>query len=132
MYASGDDQAMITLTGFNFCSFYHLLTLFAPLYDEYTPFINKDGFIVRKVSLSRGRPRMMHPADCLGLVLGWSRTQGSLMVLQLMFGLTMNPGAKYLQFAWRILVKALKGHHLAKIQLPTAEKLDKYWGIIQQ
>ena len=123
---------MITLTGFDFRSFHHLLSLFAPLYDRYTPFVNADGFVIKKVSLSRGRPRLMHPSDCLGLILGWSRTRGSLMVLQLVFGMTMTPIAKYLQFARRILVKALKGYHLAQIRLPSAEKLEEYRGIIQQ
>ena len=75
---------------------------------------------------------MMHPADCLGLILGWSRTRGSLMVLQLIFGLTMLPVAKYLQFARRFLVKTLKGNHQAKIWLPTAEKLEEYRGMVQQ
>ena len=51
VYASGDDQAMITLTGFDFRSFHHLLSLFAQLYNQYTPFVNADGFIIQKVSL---------------------------------------------------------------------------------
>ena len=73
----------------------------------------------------------MHPADCLGLVLAWSRTQGSLMVLQLIFGLTMPPVSKYLQFARRILVKILKANELPKICVPTHEKLEEYKAMIQ-
>ena len=73
---------------------------------------------------------MMNPADCLGLVLAWSRTRGSLMVLQLLFGMTMSPVAKYLQFARRILVKILKSNNLAKIKLPLHEKLEEYRAII--
>jgi hypothetical protein len=72
----------------------------------------------------------MNPADCLGLVLAWSRTRGSLMVLQLIFGMTMSPVAKYLQFACRILVKILKANDLAKIQIPPPEKLDEYRAVI--
>jgi len=131
VYTTGDDQAMITLTGFDLPSFHFLLNLFAPLYDNYTPFIDKDGYIIQKVSLSRGRPRLMHPADCLGLVLAWSWTRGSLMVLQLIFGLTMTPVSKYLQFARRILVKILKANELAKICLPTHKILEEYRGMIQ-
>ena len=122
---------MITQTGFDMPSFHFLLNLFTPVYDNYTPFVDKDGFIIQKVSLSRGRPRLMHPADCLGLVLAWSRTRGSLMVLQLIFGLTMTPVSKYLQFVRRILVKILKANELAKICLPTHEKLEEYRGMIQ-
>ncbi len=105
---------MITLTGLRFDSFHFLCTLFAPLYDDYTPFVTKDGFIFQKVSLMRGTRRMMNPVDCLDLVLVWSRTRGYLMVLQLSFGLTMTPLTKYLQLTRRILVKALKANSLAK------------------
>ena len=125
LYTSGNEQSMLTLTGFSFESFHFLCSLFAPLYDAYTPFVDKDGFICQKVSLTRGRPRMMNPGDCLGLVLAWTRTRGSMMVLQLIFGLTMSPVAKYLRFARRILVKALKATPLAQICLPTQEKLEE-------
>ncbi len=126
VFLSGDDQAMITLTGFDLPSFHYLANLFAPIYEQYTPYMDADGFIIRKVSLARGRPRMMNPADCLGLVLAWSRTRGSLMVLQLLFGMTMPPVAN----ARRILVKILKSNNLAKIKLPLHEKLEEYRAII--
>ena len=35
-----------------------------------------------------GHPRLMSAADCLGLVLTWTRTDGSTMVLELIFGMT--------------------------------------------
>lgn len=82
MYTSRDDQIMIPLTGFDFASFHFIVNLFAPKYNEYTPVVGWDGFILCKVSLTQGRPRLMNPADCLGLVLAWSRTQGSMMVIQ--------------------------------------------------
>jgi hypothetical protein len=123
---SEDNQAMITLTGFDLPSFHYLANLFAPIYEQYTPYMDGDGYIIRKVSMTRGRPRMMNPADCLGLVLAWSRTRGSLMVLQLLFGMTMSPVSKYLQFARRILVKILKANPLARIKLPSVDKLEEY------
>jgi hypothetical protein len=86
MYTSRDDQAMIHLTGFDFASFHFIVNLFAPKYNEYTPVVGWDGFILCKVSLTQGRPRLLNQADCLVLVLvlvlAWSRTQGSLMVVQ--------------------------------------------------
>jgi hypothetical protein len=74
----------------------------------------------------------MNPADCLGLVLAWSRTRGSMMVLQLIFGLTMTPVSKYLQFARRILVKVLKSSSLAKITLPSHDKMEEYRSAIAE
>ena len=121
---------MITLTGFDLPSFHYLANLFAPIYEQYTPYLDVDGYIVHKVSMTRGRPRMMNPADCLGLVLAWSKMRGSLMVLQLLFGMTMSPVSKYQQFARRILVKILKAYTLAKIEMPSPDKLKEYRAMI--
>ena len=68
----------------------------------------------------------MRSEDCLGLVLAWTRTRGSLMVLQLIFGTTMTPTCKYLQFARRILVKVLRNNEYAKIVMPSAHQLEEY------
>ena len=76
VYTSGDPQAMITLTGFDIDSFHYICNLFAPYYYEFSPFIDTEGFIVKKKS-KRGRPRLMTAEDCLGLVLTWSRTRGN-------------------------------------------------------
>jgi hypothetical protein len=64
----------------------------------------------------------MTSADCLGLVLAWTWTRGSLMALQLIFGMTMTPVSKYLQFARRILVRVLVNDQYARIRLPTNDK----------
>ena len=119
MFSCQDDQAMITLTGFDIESIQYQLHLFTPVHEHYTPFMDADGFLIWKVSLTRGRPRLMNPTDCLGLVLAWSRTKGSLMVLQLIFGIMMSLVAKCIQFACGILVKILKSNNFAKIKLPS-------------
>ena len=126
---SGDDQAMITLTGFTHDAFNYLLAMFGPVYDSYTPFADVEGFIIKKIE-GMGRPRQIRAEDCLGLFLGWSRTHGSMMVLQLIFGMTMTPLSKYLQFARRIVVNILKKDHLARIALPTNDKLEEYRQVI--
>lgn len=130
IYLSADDQAMITLTGFDMASFHYICQLFAPQYDAYSPFTDEDGYIVRKKSKA-GRPRFMNAEDCLGMVLAWTRTRGSLMVLQLIFGTTMTPTGKYLQFARRIIVKVLLNDQYAKIEMPSHEKLEEYRAAIQ-
>jgi hypothetical protein len=48
------------------------------------------------------------------------------MSLQLIFGMTMTPVAKYLQFARRILVVVLIDNEMAKIAMPTHAKLEEY------
>ena len=47
MYSSNNDQAMTTLTGFTTEAFLYILTMFAPVFDEYSPFVDEDGFIVK-------------------------------------------------------------------------------------
>ena len=98
VYHSNDDQLMITLTGFDVRTFHYLLALFAPVFEEYTPFGDDNGYIQKKKT-KRGRPRQIQAIDCLGLLLSWTRTRGSLMSLQLVFGMTHTPLGKYLQFA---------------------------------
>ncbi len=46
---SSNDQAMITLTGFTSEAFHYLLVQFAPVYDLYSPFVDEDGYIVKKI-----------------------------------------------------------------------------------
>lgn len=56
VYESRDDQAMITLTGFDMASFKYVCSLFAPFYDNYTPFTDANGHIVKKMKAKGGRP----------------------------------------------------------------------------
>ena len=82
VFQSKNDQVLITLTGFHFDAVEYLLQCFAPVYEDYTSFIDTGGHIVQKISHTR-RPHFNRPEDCLDLLLVWSRTHGSLMVLEL-------------------------------------------------
>jgi hypothetical protein len=46
-------------------------------------------------------------------------------------GRPMIPVARYLQFARRVFVKVLKANSLAKITLPTHDKLEEYRSVIE-
>jgi hypothetical protein len=74
------DQAMITMTGFDCLSFQALLQKFAPLFDNHLPF-NRSHIEFKSDPSLGGRPRNVRPEDCLGLVLVWMHTRGSLRVL---------------------------------------------------
>ena len=82
------DQALIT-TGFDGVSFASLLQKFAPLFDDYTPF-NTSHILLKQDPSKGGRPRKLHPEDCFGLVLVWTRTREFLTALQLIFGMTCS------------------------------------------
>ena len=71
LHYSENDQALITLTGLDHATFLHILQLFQPIFDNYTPF--GEGDQIRKIS-PRGQKRAVQALDILGLVLPWTRT----------------------------------------------------------
>ena len=87
LYLSRNDQAFITFTGLDYFSFQYLLEKFTPLYNWYSPYsIIGKITVVRETVVKKGRPHLLGPADCLGLVLGYTRTRGSLFAVQMVFG----------------------------------------------
>ncbi len=86
LIALRNNQAYITMMGFDCESFDRILEKFGPMFSGHTPF-DASGMIVDFV-YARGQKRVVQPADCLGLVLVWTCTRGAMNVLQLVFGLT--------------------------------------------
>lgn len=130
LYNSGNDQALITLTGLDFATFHWLERMFTPIHDNYSPFVSPDGRIVR-INNNRGRKRLMNGKDCLALCLAWTRTRGSNMALQIIFGITATPLSMYLRFGRRILIKVLSNNDLARIQIPSPEKIREYCAAVE-
>ena len=124
VFSSGCDQALITLTGLDFETFNYIETRFKPFYDTLTPF-SKDGTIVA-LRKETGRPRCMSSVDGLGLVLTWTRTRGSTMVLQLIFGMTEASISNYLTFCTHILIHVLQGIEDARVKRPSVERIREY------
>jgi len=122
---SAVDQSLITMTGFDGASFVSLLQKFAPLFDEYTPF-NTSHILLKQDPSKGGCPRKVCPENCLGLVLVWTRTRGSLTALQLVFGMTCSNLCMYLRFGRRVIVEALKSDPLARIAIPSNEEIASY------
>jgi hypothetical protein len=130
VYESANDQALITLTGFDFDTFNWLESMFTPVHDNYSPFISPDGSIV-KINKEKGRKRLIQGKDCLALCLAWTRTRGSNFALQMIFGMTATPISMYLRFGRRILIKILFRHPAAMVCIPTVEKIREYCAAIQ-
>jgi len=127
LYYSYNDQALITVTGLDHATFEYLLRLFQPIFDSTTPF----GETTMKTN-QRGRKRQVTAADCLGLVLAWTRTRGSTMSLQMHFGLSMTNLCLYLRFGRRIVASILSHDHYAKIGLPSNEQIQQYKAAIAE
>ena len=69
-----------------------------------------------------GHNSTIYPEDCLGLVLGWTTTHGSMMALQLLFGMTVTNLLMYVHFNCRLIIEFFNHHHLAKVSVPSKEK----------
>ena len=123
LYDSGDDGALITVTGFDHATFSYILSRFEPYYNSYTPWVkNNDGFSFKKVDLNkskgRGRKRMVTCTACLGLVLAWFRFRGSEFILQGWFGFTGSQLNVWLRFGRRMLLKAMSDMEECVVRFP--------------
>lgn len=103
-----------------------LLARFAPVFDTLTPYNanNANGYYPIKTHPNKGRKRLMDARDCLGLVLAWTRTRGSQMVLQMLFGMTGTCVSDYIQFGIRILIQLLQELEEAKIYIPSINYVE--------
>jgi hypothetical protein len=124
---------MITLTGFDCATFDSLHEIFTPVFELYTPFVPYGVLCFERTKKqNRGRPRMIWPEHCLGLVLAWTRTRGSLMVLQLIFGMMYTNLDDYLLFVKRIIAMVLRDHPMAQVQIPSSKKIEEYKEMLHQ
>jgi DDE superfamily endonuclease len=134
LFESGNDQALICATGFDHDTFSWLEERFTPLFNSNSPY-STDGFIrsIDPLRIRGGRPRKIDANTCLGLTLMWTRTRGSLSVLQCLFGITGSPLDLWLRFGRKLVIAILKeaSAELAiKPTLPNDEDLLDFADII--
>ncbi len=128
---SRNDQALITLTKLDFATLDIVVHPFQYFFNNYTPFTN-DGTIVPLKMKNVGRPRLISAVDGLGLVLAWTRTRGSTMVLELIFGMSQTAVSEYLYFCMIILILVLQRMDGAKIKQPSIEQIAEYQDAVRQ
>jgi hypothetical protein len=126
LFNSGQDDALVTMCGFDHAWFANLHTKFQIQFEKYMHYTSKDGQIWKVRTQRQGgvkkrrRPRLLSSIHCLGLALSWTRTQeGSYAVLQVIFGLTPGQLSRWLRFSRRLLVKVLRDDPLTKVTVPT-------------
>ena len=123
LIGSQNNQSLITLTGgLDLSTFSWLEKKFSPVFNRYSPMVSPDGSIVPLTN--KCRPRLIDGLDCLGLILAWTRTKGSTMTLQILFGMTATCVSVYLRFGRRILIEVLKVEKEAAISLPNGEQIQ--------
>ncbi len=127
LYISCNNQALVTLTGFDHQTSTWLLCIFESVYKTYSPSVNnEDGLIVRICNPNHGRPCLISAADCLGSNLAWTRLQGSTTSLQTVFGITGSRISKWLWFGRRILIAILCNHPDTGLKIPSVARIRQY------
>ena len=124
LYTSGSDQALITTTGLDYHCFDYLEEQFAPLFNTHTPW-SEDGSI-RPLDPNRrpgGHPRKITSDACLALVLTWTRTKGSLWILQTFFGFTGTHIDLWFKFGRQLLLIVLKSMADVRVRMPTDDDI---------
>jgi DDE superfamily endonuclease len=123
LYFAGNDQALITATGFDHAAFDCLMGVFEPWFNEHTPWTS-DGRPFRRLSqYTHGRSRIINARTCLGLVLAWYRFRGSEYALQGWFGFTGTHANTWLRFGRRGLLIVLSDHEHAQVKMPSDEEV---------
>ena len=131
VYESGDDSALITVTGFDHATFQFMLALLEPLFLQYTPWTgSQDGLKYKRIKYAKGRKRTGRKrkitcVSLLGLVLAWYRFRGSEFILQGWFGFTGSAINVWLRFGRRMLIKALSDLDICKVKYPTHQKMEE-------
>ena len=77
-----------------------------------------------------GRPRSLDAAGCLGLVLAWSRTRGSLWNLAVNFGLTHSTAKNWLLFGKLCLIDVFRKHPSGAVKLPSGQENQEFIELI--
>jgi len=130
LYHSKNDQSFITFTGLDYATFDYLLSKFRPLYQRYSPYSLTGKIVAVRNQAGPGRPRSLDAPSCLGLVLGYTRTKGSLFSLQMIFGVTHSVLALFLRYSIKLLYKVLKEEPAARIEIPSVDEIREYQEVI--
>jgi DDE superfamily endonuclease len=138
LFDSGNDQALITITGFDHAAFASLVALFEPWFLSHTPWTgNQDGTTFRElpappIRYAGGRKRIINARTCLGLVLAWYRFRGAEYILQGWFGFTGSQANVWLRFGRRGLLLLLQNEPTARIEMPSVEHVNLLMSIVKE
>ena len=127
LFCSMNDQALITITGFDHAAFASLLALFSPWFSAHTPWTGGRKPFVKLLprGQGRGRNRIISDRTCLGLVLAWYRFRGPEYILQGWFGFTGTHANTWLRFGRRGLLIVLGSNVDAKVVMPDDEQVHR-------
>lgn len=123
LFLSGCDSSLITVYSVDHTEFRSLLSIFKPLYNQYSPYSDNGSIRMMNLSTFRERTRSMNALQCLGLILMWTQSCGNVSFLCMIFGITDSVCTLFFRFARRIIIQVLRNDARAKIQMPSDEDL---------
>jgi hypothetical protein len=123
---SGNEQSLITVTGFDFYSFNLLHDMFAPVFNTHSPYSTDGNIKLLNMRETRGRPRLCTSEACLAMNLAYFRSKGEFYWFCTFFGITYSAYCLWLRFGRRIILHILYDHPNAKVQMPTPDKVADY------
>ena len=130
LYCSNNEQALITVNGFNHLNFNYILERFSPVFENMTPY-GEDVQILPKER--KGCPRKFDNTLGLGLFLMWTRTRGNCFTLGIIYGSTKPPLSVFLLFGRHVLLQVLCADPASRIKMPdTSEDLDALCKIVAE
>jgi hypothetical protein len=98
---------------------------FRILFDDYSSYCNRGRSICQHNKREGGR-RLVLSLQCLALVLAWTRTRGSLAILQLIFGLTAGHLSLWMRFGRRLFLRVLQEEQNGAVEMPDDNKIDSF------
>jgi hypothetical protein len=125
LFTSGQDDALVTLCGFDHTSFELLHAPFCILFHDCSLHCNR-GRTICQHNKSKGGRRLIMSRQCLALGLAWTRMRGSLAVLQLIFGLTAGHLSLWMRFGRRLLLRVLREDWNGAVVMPDDDKIDRF------
>jgi DDE superfamily endonuclease len=131
LYTSQNDQALITITGFDHQAFRLLEVKFERYFNTCSPW-SRDGrkLCMIKSHEKRGRPCKVNACLCIGLLLAYYHFRGPMYILQGWFGFTSGHLDTWLHFA-RLMVICILHNDSSRIQCPDDEKVEQYKEMIR-
>jgi hypothetical protein len=77
-----------------------------------------------------GQKISLDAPSCLGLVLGYTRTKGSLFFLQMIFGATHSVLTLFLRYSIKLLYKVLKEEPSSRVEIPSVDEIRDYQEVV--
>jgi hypothetical protein len=93
----------------------YYLTIYSPYHSH--------GQLIAKHNKKKGGRRLITSYQCLALLLGWTRTRGSFVVLQIIFGMTAGCLSLWLRFGPQLLIQILCNNERSPPLMPTDNEI---------